>query len=151
MHFGDCWHTANAWLHVGNASIGYGSFSVLFFPPKIQSKKKRKEKKCSNAYFSLCSLNHKTLCFWMDFFFIDSIPFFRTIPHGWSNRKSWKLLHSGSRPGSLHKHVGRKNGNACNVFKAAKHFVTVTVLHATKIKKQKIDSFFYEFVIIILR
>lgn len=28
MHFGDCWHIANAWLHVGSASIGYGSFSV---------------------------------------------------------------------------------------------------------------------------
>lgn len=34
--------------------------------------------------------------------------------------------------GSLHKHVGRKNGNACNVRNAAWHFVTVTVLHATE-------------------
>lgn len=60
-----------------------------------------------------------------------NVPFLTTTPHGWSNKKSRKLLHSGSRPGSLHKHVGRKNGNACNVFNAAKHFVTVTVLQAT--------------------
>lgn len=61
------------------------------------------------------------------------LPRLLTNPHGWSNRKSRKLLHSGSIPGSLHRHVGRKNGNACNVFSAARHFVTVTVLHATAI------------------
>lgn len=35
-------------------------------------------------------------------------------------------------PGSLHKQVGRKNGNAWSVLKAAWHFVTVTVLQATE-------------------
>lgn len=40
-------------------------------------------------------------------------------------------------PGSLHKQVGRKNGNAWSVLKAAWHFVTVTVLQATEICKGK--------------
>lgn len=117
MHFGDCWHIANAWLHVGSASLGYGSFSVnnavdiLFCTHKTTINENKKEKN-----LTLCSF---------------ALPFFLTSPHGWSNKKSWKLLHSGSSPGSLHRHVGRKNGNACNVFSAAKHFVTVTVLHAT--------------------
>lgn len=64
------------------------------------------------------------------------LPFFKTNPQGWSNKKSRKLLQSGSMPGSLHKHVGRKNGNACSVFNAAWHFVTVTVLQATENKKK---------------
>lgn len=64
----------------------------------------------------------------------ESVPLMLTTLHGWSNRKSRKLLHSGSSPGSLHKHVGRKNGKACNVFNAAKHLVTVTVLQATAIR-----------------
>lgn len=34
MHFLSCWHTDNAWLHVGNASIGYGSFSVKTWEEK---------------------------------------------------------------------------------------------------------------------
>lgn len=35
-HFLSCWHTDNAWLHVGNASIGYGSFSaIIFFPHQV--------------------------------------------------------------------------------------------------------------------
>lgn len=55
--------------------------------------------------------------------------------HGGSNRKSRKLLHSGSTAGSLHKHVGVNNGNACNVFNAAWHLVTVAVLQATENKK----------------
>lgn len=29
MHFLSCWHTDSAWLQVGKASTGYGSFSVL--------------------------------------------------------------------------------------------------------------------------
>lgn len=29
MHLRSCWHTDNAWLHVGKASTGYGSFSAI--------------------------------------------------------------------------------------------------------------------------
>lgn len=78
----------------------------------------------------------------------NKLPFFDTNPHGWSNRKSRKLLQSGSMPGSLHKHVGWKNGNACNVFNAAWHFVTVTVLHATEINRKKIkfSGFYFMYV-----
>jgi hypothetical protein len=50
---------------------------------------------------------------------------------GWSKRESLNELHSGSTWGSLHKHVGRKKGNAWSVRRAAWHFVTVTVEHAT--------------------
>lgn len=50
---------------------------------------------------------------------------------GWSKRKFWKLLQSGSTCGSLQRHVGRKKGKACRVCRAAWHFVTVTVEQAT--------------------
>jgi hypothetical protein len=46
-------------------------------------------------------------------------------------------------PGSLHKHVSLKNGNACNVRNAAWHFVTVTVLQATEIKEKENFKFIY--------
>lgn len=58
-------------------------------------------------------------------------PFFSTNTQGWSKRKSLKELHSGSTCGSRQRHVGLKNGKACNVLRAAWHFVTVTVEHAT--------------------
>lgn len=43
--------------------------------------------------------------------------------------------------------MGRKNGKACNVFNAAKHFVTVTVLQATtKIQEQKMwKNIYYKY------
>lgn len=46
-------------------------------------------------------------------------------------------MQSGSAPGSLHRQVGRKNGNAWSVLSAAWHFVTVTVLHATVSREKK--------------
>lgn len=60
---------------------------------------------------------------------------------------SWKLWETGlgrggaclpgSTPGSLQRHVGLKNGKAWSVRRAAWHFVTVTVLQATKATKRK--------------
>lgn len=83
----------------------------------------------SFRHLSQAQLCNAFICFTM------ILPLLITRPHGWSNKKSLKLLHSGSTPGSLHKQVGRKNGKACRVFNAAKHFVTVTVLQATEKKK----------------
>jgi hypothetical protein len=62
---------------------------------------------------------------------LTNSPFLLTYIQGWSNRKSRNELHSGSTWGSLHRHVGRKNGKAWSVLRAAWHFVTVTVEHAT--------------------
>jgi len=125
-HLRSCWQTDSAWLHVGRASIGYGSFSAAKGNGRIIISQVKQSIKKFYKFASRLKISKTFLqlqyC---------NLPFLSTNPHGWSNRKSRKWLQSGSMPGSLQRQVGRKNWNACSVLNAAWHFVTVTVLQDT--------------------
>lgn len=76
-HFLSCWHTDNAWLHVGNASIGYGSFSAAIFPDPLRNHKATNmeiEKKGK-----ISKLNIPLLRFSVVFIIIIPFRFFRLL------------------------------------------------------------------------
>lgn len=76
MHLRSCWHTDNAWLHVGKASTGYGSFSARKLEGFWWEYVHDFVSSIFNGYIRLFTLgskrNHLKFCFLYVFFYLKN-------------------------------------------------------------------------------